>query len=366
MDIGQMLNFMVQKNASDLFLSVGAPPCLRVDGESSLLEQSPLSQSDLHTLAYSVMNDRQQREFEATMEMNLAFGLPEIGRFRVSVYRQRGAIAMAVRYITSTIPTLEALHLPAKLKELVMLPRGLVLVVGAAGSGKSTTLASMIDYRNSAHTGHILTIEDPIEYVHQHKKSVVDQREIGLDTLDYASALKNAMRQAPDAILIGEIRDAATMQHAIAYAETGHLCLSTLHANNANQALERIVNFFPENTHRQLLMDLALNLRAVISLRLLRATDGKRVPAVELLLQTPYIAELIQKGAIDKIKEVMAKERDLDMQTFDDALHNLYASGKISAEEALEHADSRSDLSLRIRLGHGSEAPGDPFINLDD
>ncbi|MGC8508992.1 MAG: PilT/PilU family type 4a pilus ATPase, partial [Thiomonas sp.] len=309
--------------------------------------------ADLHALAYSVMNDRQQKEFESEWELNLALGLNDVGRFRISIYKQRSAIAMVIRYITSNIPPLSALNLPGKLEELVMIPRGLVLVVGSTGSGKSTTLASMIDHRNSTRTGHILTIEDPIEYLHSHKKSVVDQREVGLDTQSYAAALKNAMRQAPDVILIGEIRDRETMQQAIAYAETGHLCLSTLHANNANQTLDRIINFFPETARHQLLIDLSLNLRAVISQRLLRGVDGKRIPAVELLLHTSYVADLIQKGEIDKLKEAMAQGIDQGMMTFDESLYRLYAAGKISLDEALANADSQTDLSLRIRLAHG-------------
>jgi len=354
MDIGQLLGVMAQKKASDLFLSVGAPPSIKIEGETYHLGQAALAASDLHALAYSIMNDRQQKDFESQLELNLALGLNDVGRFRVSIYRQRGAIAMVIRYITSEIPPLQALNLPQRLHDIVMTPRGLVLVVGATGSGKSTTLASMIDYRNSTKTGHILTIEDPIEYLHTHKKSVVDQREVGLDTLSYAAALKNAMRQAPDVILIGEIRDRETMQQAIAYAETGHLCLSTLHANNANQTLDRIINFFPETARHQLLIDLSLNLRAVISQRLLRGTDGKRIPAVELLLHSAYVADLIQKGEIDKLKEAMAQGTDQGMMTFDDSLYQLYAAGKISLDEALSHADSQTDLSLRIRLAQGA------------
>jgi twitching motility protein PilU len=353
MEIGQLLGVMAQKKGSDLFLSVGAPPSMKIEGETYHLGQTPLTAADLHALAYSVMNDRQQKEFESQWELNLALGLNDVGRFRINIYKQRGAIAMVIRYITSNIPPLSALNLPRKLEELVMIPRGLVLVVGSTGSGKSTTLASMIDHRNSTRTGHILTIEDPIEYLHSHKKSVVDQREVGIDTQSYAAALKNAMRQAPDVILIGEIRDRETMQQAIAYAETGHLCLSTLHANNANQTLDRIINFFPETARHQLLIDLSLNLRAVISQRLLRGVDGKRIPAVELLLHTSYVADLIQKGEIDKLKEAMAQGIDQGMMTFDESLYRLYTAGKISLEEALANADSQTDLSLRIRLAHG-------------
>lgn len=359
MEIGTLLGLMAEHKASDVFLSAGAPPAIKINGETHYLEQPPLGAAQVHDLAYSVMNDRQQKAFEASLEMNLAIGLPDVGRFRVNIYRQRGTVAMAIRFITMQVPPLSLLNLPARIQDLVLIPRGLVLVVGATGSGKSTTLASMIDHRNQNRSGHILTIEDPIEFLHMHKKSIVDQREIGLDTLDYDSALKNAMRQAPDVILIGEIRDRATMQQAIAYAETGHLCLSTLHANNANQAIDRIVNFFPETARQQVLTDLSLNLRAVVSQRLLRGTDGKRVPAVELLLHTAYVADLIQKGEIDKLKDAMAQSVPQGMQTFDESLYQLYVSGRISLDEALSQADSRTDLSLRIRLHHGAVMPTD-------
>jgi twitching motility protein PilU len=301
-------------------------------------------------LAYSIMNDDQVKEYEATMEGNLAISISGLGRFRVNVFRQRGDVAMVIRYIKGKIPSIEDLNLPQKLKDLIMEPRGLVLVVGSTGSGKSTTLASMIDYRNDNQTGHILTIEDPVEFLHTHKKSVVDQREVGLDTLSYEVALKNAMREAPDVILIGEIRDQQTMQHAIAYAETGHLCLSTLHANNANQALDRIINFFPDTAHRQLYMDLSLNLKAVVSQRLIKSTDGQRVPAVEIMLLSTFVAELIQKGDIHAVKEAMEQGTERGMQTFDQALYKLYKEGKITLENALGNADSRNNLSLRIRL----------------
>ena len=349
-ELTQFLQGMAEKKASDLFFSVGAPPNIRIDGETRHLGDTPLAAATVHDLAYSVMSDRQQREFEATMEMNLAIGLSDIGRFRVNVYRQRGHVALAVRYITSEIPSIEALNLPPILRELIMLPRGLILMVGSTGSGKSTTLASMIDYRNVHKTGHMLTVEEPIEYLHTHKQSMVDQREVGLDTMSYASALKNAMRQAPDVIMIGEIRDRETMQAAIAYAETGHLCLSTLHANNANQTLDRIINFFPDSAHHQLRIDLSLNLKAVVSQRLLRGLDGRRIPAVEILLSTPYVADLIEKGEIHTIKEAMKQSLELGMLTFDESLYRLYAAGRISYAEAIEHADSQTDLALRIRL----------------
>jgi twitching motility protein PilU len=344
------LDLMAQKQASDLFLSVGAPPSIKIQGLTRHIGDKPLGSDEIRKMAYSVMNERQQKEFESTWEMNLAVSLGERGRFRVNVYRQRGEIALAARYITNEIPSLESLHLPALLKEVIMLPRGLVLVVGSTGSGKSTTLASMIDYRNSNQTGHILTVEEPIEYVHTHKASVVDQREIGLDTQSYANALKNAMREAPDVIMIGEIRDRETMQAAIAYAETGHLCLSTLHANNANQTLDRIINFFPDSARHQLLIDLSLNLKAVIGQRLLQGLHSKRIPAMEILLSSPYVADLIEKGEIATIRDAMKQSNDLGMQTFDQALYKLYAAGEISYQEALQNADSRTDLALRVRL----------------
>ncbi len=350
MALTQYLQLMSDRKASDLFFSVGAPPSIKIDGETMHIGETELGTDVVRELAYSVMTDKQQREFEQTMEMNLAIGVPNKGRFRINVYRQRGNVALAVRYITSQIPSLEALNLPPILQQLIMVPRGLILVVGSTGSGKSTTLASMIDYRNSNKTGHILTVEEPIEYLHRHKQSIVDQREVGLDTLSYANALKNAMREAPDVIMIGEIRDRETMQAAIAYAETGHLCLSTLHANNANQTLDRIINFFPDAARHQLLIDLSLNLKAVVSQRLLRGIDRKRVPAVEILLSTPYVSDLIEKGEIAMLKEAMKQGMEHGMQTFDEALYRLYAGAQISYTEALEHADSRTDLALRVRL----------------
>ncbi|MEJ1334624.1 MAG: PilT/PilU family type 4a pilus ATPase [Candidatus Sedimenticola sp. (ex Thyasira tokunagai)] len=350
MEIIPYLKLMVQKNGSDLFFSTGAPPNLKAEGRTMPIGDTPLGQGAVHKLAYSIMSDDQISEFERTMEANLAISMSGLGRFRVNVFRQRGDAAMVIRYIKGDIPTIDELNLPPALRELIMMARGLILVVGSTGSGKSTTLASMIDHRNTTTTGHILTIEDPVEFLHTHKKSVVDQREVGLDTLSYEVALKNAMREAPDVILIGEIRDRETMQHAIAYAETGHLCLSTLHANNANQALDRVVNFFPDTAHHQLYMDLSLNLKAVVSQRLVKSKDGKRVPAVEIMLLSAFVAELIQKGDIHAVKEAMEQGSERGMQTFDQALHKLYKEGKITLEEALSNADSRNNLSLKIRL----------------
>ncbi|MEE4331371.1 MAG: PilT/PilU family type 4a pilus ATPase [Wenzhouxiangella sp.] len=355
MHLEQFLKVMVKHGASDLFFSAGAPVGIKIEGRTRFLGEHRLSSSETRQLAYSVLSDRQSAEFEREMEMNLALALDGIGRFRVNVFRQRGSVAMVIRHIKADIPEIAALNLPGKLEELVMAPRGLILVVGSTGSGKSTTLASMINHRNQSRTGHILTIEDPIEFLHTHKKCIVDQREVGLDTRDYSTALKNAMREAPDVILIGEIRDRETMQHAIAYAETGHLCLSTLHANNANQTLDRIINFFPETAHHQLFVDLSLHLHAIISQRLVPSRDGKRVPAVELMIKTPYVSDLIQKGEIDGLKDAMKDGSQHGMQTFDQSLFQLYRSGKISADHALEYADSRNDLGLQIRMHAGAE-----------
>jgi twitching motility protein PilU len=361
MEIAKFLELLAQRNGSDVFLSPGGPPCIKINGVTYHLAHDPLTPEDTRAMAYSLMNERQEKEFEQTMEMNLAVALKDIGRFRINVYRQRGDVALVARYITASIPSLDALNLPPIMKDLIMTPRGLILVVGSTGSGKSTTLAAMIDHRNERRTGHMLTIEEPIEFLHSHKQSLVDQREIGIDTLSYAAALKNAMREAPDVILIGEIRDRETMQHAIAYAETGHLCLATLHANNANQTLDRVINFFPDTARHQLLIDLSLNLRAVISQRLVRTVDNKRVPAVELLLRTAFVSDLIAKGEIDAIKEAMKQGTSNGMMTFDQSLYKLYAGGRISYKEAIANADSQTDLALQIRLN----GPHPPDGHLD-
>ena len=349
-DINKYLTLMVEKNASDMFFSSGAPVNIKIEGVTSPIGQKSLEPGMVKKIAYSIMSERQIKSFEATLEMNLAISMQNVGRFRINIYRQRGELAMVIRYIKSHIPSIAELNLPPLLQQLIMEPRGLVLIVGATGSGKTTTLASMIEHRNQKTTGHILTIEDPMEYIHKNNKSIIDQREVGIDTLSYSNALKNAMREAPDVILIGEIRDRETMQHAISYAETGHLCLSTLHANNAPQTLDRIVNFFPESAHHQLLIDLSLNLRAIISQRLIIGLNGKRVPAVEILLNTPYVAELIQKGEFEKITEVMEHNSEQGMHTFDQALFELLNNGKITEDEALRNANSRNNLALRINL----------------
>ncbi|WP_131781339.1 PilT/PilU family type 4a pilus ATPase [Legionella gresilensis] len=350
MDITPFFKLMVDKSASDLFFSVGVPPYIKIQGAATPVGQTPLKSMQMAEIAASVMNDSQRKEFESTLELNMAISITNVGRFRVNVFRQRGEIAMVVRYIKGEIPPMEELQLPPILKQLIMELRGLILVVGSTGSGKSTTLASMIDYRNENQRGHILTIEDPIEYLYKHKKCIVDQREVGIDTLSYENALKNAMREAPDVILIGEILERDIMKHAISYAQTGHLCLSTLHSNNAYQALERIVNFFSSEARPQLLQDLAQNLRAIISQRLIPGIEKSRVPAVEILINSPYVADLIEKGKIDEIKEAMVKSRDSGMQTFDQALFDLYKAGKITKENAIRFADSKNNVGLQIRL----------------
>jgi len=355
-DIANHLKLMVDAQASDLYFSAGAPVCMKVEGVTAPVEEQILGAPDVQRLAYSVMNDKQSKLFEEFMELDLGITVKGLGRFRINVYRQRGDVSMVVRYIRSHIPEIEELNLPPLLADLVREPRGLILVVGPAGSGKSTTLAAMIQHRNRSQSGHILTVEDPIEYLHEYHRSVVSQREVGVDTASFADALKRAMRQAPDVIMIGEIRDRSTMEQAISYANSGHLCLSTLHSINANQTMERIVNFFPEHTHHQLFMDLSLNLRAIISQRLVIGRDGRRLPAVETLLNTPYVAELIQRGKIDTLREPM-QNVETGMQTFDQALFDLYQEGRITREEALHNAESRNNLSLRIRLEESGSTP---------
>ncbi|SEP86409.1 twitching motility protein PilU [Ectothiorhodospira magna] len=347
------LKLMAQKNASDLFFTTGAPASIKIEGKIRPINRQPLQPGAARELAYDLMDAHQIERFEQDKEMNLGISLEHLGRFRVNVYVQRSEVSMVIRFIKSVIPTIEQLKLPPVLQDLVMYENGLVLVVGSTGSGKSTTLASMIDYRNSMTCGHILTIEDPIEYSFTHKKSIIGQREVGLDTLSYDNALREAMREAPDMIMIGEVRDLNTMKAAIAYADTGHLALTTLHAVNANQALDRIINFFPPEAKQQILMDLSLNLRGIISQRLLQGKDGNRLPAVEVLVNTPYISELIRKGDISGIKPVMEKGGSLGMQTFDQSLFERYKAGLVTLNEALAKADSRGDLEWRIHFGGG-------------
>ncbi len=366
MEITPFLKLMVDKEASDLYFTVGAPVNIKIEGITQPVGKAPLNSEQMRELAYSIMTDSQMKEYEEELELNIAVSMEGLGRFRVNVFRQRGEPAMVIRYLKDKIPSIEELKLPAVLKDIIMEKRGLVLVVGATSSGKSTSLAAMINYRNENHSGHILTIEDPVEYVHQHKKSLVNQREVGLDTMSFENALKNAMREAPDVILIGEIRTQDSMGDAIAYAETGHLCLSTLHANNANQALDRIINFFPENAHKQLLLDLSLNLRAIISQRLIPGEKNLRVPAIEVMLNTPYISDLIEKGKIDEIKEVMSKGSQQGMKTFDQALFDLYKAGEISQENALLYADSKNNLSLQIRMSENQEFVDDGQLSVDN
>jgi len=341
---------MVEKDASDLYLSCGAPVSAKIDGTLQPLEDGVLTPEQVKDVAWSVMNDEQITEFGHKPEMNLAISEEGIGRFRVNIFRQRNSISMVIRNIKTDIPDWKLLGLPCILTDVIMEKRGLVLFVGATGSGKSTSLASLIDHRNTNSAGHIITIEDPVEFVHSHKKSIVNQREVGVDTDSYEDALKNTLRQAPDVILIGEIRDQETMEHALAFAETGHLAISTLHANNANQALDRIINFFPEERRNQLLLDLSLNLRAFVSQRLIKTVDGKRAAAVEILLGTPLVQDMIRRGDVHEIKEVMQKSESLGMQTFDRALYKLVESGRISTEEALKNADSPNNLRLSLSL----------------
>jgi len=349
--IYSLLRGMASKKASDLFITAGFPPAFKISGRMTPVSSQPLSHQHTRELARSIMNDRQTAEFEASHECNFAISPPGIGRFRVNVFMQQQQVGMVMRTITTKIPDLDEMGMPVILKDIVMSKRGLVILVGATGSGKSTTLAAMLGHRNQHSYGHIITIEDPVEYVHEHGNCVVTHREIGVDTDSWGAALKNTLRQAPDVILIGEIRDRETMEYAVAFAETGHLCMATLHANSANQALDRIINFFPEERREQLLMDLSLNVKALISQRLIPKKDAAgRSVAMEILLNSPLISDLIFKGEVHAIKGVMAKSRELGMQTFDQALFDLYETDVISYEEALKNADSVNDLRLRIKL----------------
>lgn len=346
-----MLSKVVEYGGSDLFISADFPPSIKHQGLMKPLGQQNLPSDQTKLFAYSLMNEKQRLEFETELECNFAISVPNVSRFRVNVFQQQLHVGMVIRTITAEIPSFTKLQLPTSLKDVIMEKRGLVLVVGGTGSGKSTSLAAMIDHRNENSAGHIITVEDPVEYVHKHKKSMITHREVGVDCHSWHNALKNTLRQAPDVILIGEIRDTETMEHAIAFAETGHLCLGTLHANNANQALDRIINFFPDERRNQLLMDLSSNMKAIISQRLVRTEDGRgRRAAVEIMLNTPLMSDLILKGNFHELKEVMSKSRELGMQTFDQALFDLYNQGAIAYEEALRNADSVNELRLQIKL----------------
>lgn len=368
MRITEWLKILSTENGSDLYLSTGAPPCAKFQGELKPIASEIMQPGEIKDIAYEIMDPTQQAEFEKELEMNLATSISGYGRFRVNIFVQRNEVGIVARNIVADIPKWQDLRLPPILTEVVMRKRGLVLFVGATGSGKSTSLAALIDYRNSNSSGHIVTIEDPVEYVHSHKKSIVNQREVGVDTRSWHNALKNTLRQAPDVILIGEIRDRETMEHAIAFAETGHLCISTLHANNANQALDRIINFFPEERRPQLLMDMSMNMQCIVSQRLIPTVDGKRAAAIEVLLGTPMISDLILRGDLDGIKEVMHKSENIGMKTFDTALFELYQEGLINEEEALRNADSPNNVRLKIKFAKedgGSDDGGSMGFSLE-
>ena len=361
MDIRPLLETMVGHNASDIYLTAGAPPMYRIEGITQSLGGEALNPAILEGIAHTMMNERQWQEFDEQMEMNLALSYNEFSRFRVNIFRQRGSVGIVIRKINFEIATIDALGLPPILKDVIMTKRGLILVVGATGSGKSTSLAAMIDHRNTNAPGHIITVEDPVEFVHRHKKSIINQREVGADTQSFQAALKSAMRQAPDVILIGEIRDRETMEAAITFADTGHLCLATLHSTNANQAFERIINFFPESQHSQIFLQLSLNLHAIISQRLVLGVDKQRVAALEILLDTARIKELIKRGEVDTIKEAMVQAEQEGCQTFDMALFDLYSTGLIDLDQALSNADSVNNLRLKIKVDETQGTAGDAF-----
>ena len=363
MGFNDLLKMLIEKEGSDLFLTTGAPPSMKAFGRLTPLVDKRMPEGMVKKIAYQIMNEDQIRDFEKSPEMNLAIADPDIGRFRVNIFKQRGEVAIVARNIKTEIPSAASLGLPPILNDLIMQKNGIVLFVGGTGAGKSTSLAALIDHRNKNSDGHIITIEDPVEFIHPHQKSIVNQREVGVDTNSYEEALQNTLRQAPDVILIGEIRSQETMEHALAFAETGHLCLSTLHTKNANQALDRIINFFPKERHKQLFLDLSLNLQGIVSQRLIPTVDGKRAAAIEILLGTPRVCDLIKQGKVLEIKEVMEKGEQQGMKTFDSALFDLFKSGKISYEEALKNADSKNNLRLRIQL---SEGKGADETDIDD
>ena len=353
MELDQMLNILASEDGSDLYLTTGAPPSAKFQGVLKALSNEPFKSGEVEIIAYSIMDGEQKIAFEQDLEMNLAISIANIGRFRINIFKQRNEVSLVARNIKVDIPKFEDLKLPEILKDVIMSKRGLVLFIGATGSGKSTSLAALIDYRNANASGHIITIEDPVEFVHTHKKSIVNQREVGVDTRSFSAALKNTLRQAPDVILIGEIRDRETMEHALAFAETGHLAISTLHANNANQALDRIINFFPEERRSQLLSDLGNNLKSFISQRLVKTVEGKRCAAIEVMMGTLTIREMIKRGELGLLKDVMEKSKSLGMQTFDGALFELTIEGRISEDEAIKNSDSPTNLALKFKLHHG-------------
>lgn len=365
MNLELFLKAMRNKGASDLFLTTGAPVAMKIEGRIERASSTPLAAGLVRKLAQGLMGEKEWADFERDLECNMALNLPDAGRFRVNIFQQRGEIAMVIRAVRGDIPGITDLGLPDVLKDIILEKRGLILVVGSTGSGKSTTLAAMIDHRNASSSGHILTVEDPIEFIHPHKKSIVNQREVGMDTRDFHSALKNAMREAPDVILIGEILDTRTMEAAISFSETGHLCLATLHSNNADQAIERILNFFPEASHPNVLANLSLNLRAIISQRLVPTPQGKRIPAVEILLNTPMIADLIRRGKVEELKKAMGESLSEGMETFDECLFRLVREGKVTEEAALASADSRDGLALKFRLsGEALSGNHDPYADV--
>lgn len=360
MEIDALLQTLASRNGSDLYLSTGAPPSAKFDGVLKSLTEQPFKPGEVAAIAASIMDAEQRLEFDRELEMNLALSLPGVGRFRLNIFKQRNDVSIVARNIKLDIPRFEDLKLPPVLLETVMLKQGLILFVGSTGSGKSTSLAALIDYRNRHSSGHIITIEDPVEFIHRHKKSIINQREVGVDTRSFHAALKNTLRQAPDVVLIGEIRDRETMEHALAFADTGHLVISTLHAHNANQALDRVINFFPEERRAQLLHDLGNNLKAFVSQRLVRTRDGQRRAAVEVMLGTPTIGDLIRRNELGELKNIMEKSEELGMQTFDSALYKLLLEGVISLDEALKYADSINNVRLRFKLDSESAMIGKP------
>ena len=363
MDINTYLEIMVQKKASDIFFTTGAPVNIKIEGITSPIGETPFPPGQVQKLAYAILSEQQIQQFEETFELDMAYSVNDVGRFRINLFKQRGEVSMVIRYIKWQVPSINELGLPKVLSQLVMEKRGLILVCGSTGSGKSTTLASMLDYRNQNTTGHILTLEDPIEFIYHHEKSIVNQREVGLDTKSYGEALRHAVREAPDAILIGEIRDQETMKHAISYADTGHLCLSTLHATNTEQALQRIVNFFPESAREQLYMDLSLSLRAIIAQRLVVGVDGKLLPTLEILINNANIRKIIREGEINTIKEVLGKKINSELVSFEDDLIRLHKEGKISMDAAMANADLPGNVKLSIKLGGSGISSGDDIFS---